>query len=132
MPIKCERCDNPTIAGYYSRFCVSCAKVNHERILALNNEHPDWTLQAIGNIAPSGIKNDILLIREEDGVRTYRKLDITKIDLINGPYYYLKQNDIIYVKPNGPAVLQSGWLTSIASILGLISSVFVVYLLFTR
>lgn len=89
-------------------------------------------LQAIGNIGASGIKNDIVLIREEDGIRTYRKLDITKIDLINGPYYYLKQNDVIYVKPNGPAVLQSGWLTSIASILGLISSVFVVYLLFTR
>jgi polysaccharide export outer membrane protein len=89
-------------------------------------------LQAIGNILPSGIKNDIVLIREEDGVRTYRKLDITKIDLINSPYYYLKQNDVIYVKPNGPAVLQSGWLTSITSILGLISSAFVVYLLFTR
>lgn len=89
-------------------------------------------LQAVGSISPLGIKNDILLIREEDGVRTYRKLDITKVDLINGPYYYLKQNDVIYVKPNGPAVLQSGWLTSIAAILGLISSAIVAYLLFTR
>ncbi len=89
-------------------------------------------LQAIGNIAPTGIKNDIVLIREEDGVRRYVKLDITKIDLINSPYYYLKQNDVIYVKPNGPAVLQSGWLTSIAAIFGVFSSALALYLLLTR
>lgn len=89
-------------------------------------------LQAVGNIAPTGIKNDIVLIREENGMRTYRKLDITKIDLINSPYYYLKQNDVIYVKPNGPAVLQSGWLTSFSGILGAFSSALALYLLFTR
>ena len=79
-------------------------------------------LQAVGSISPLGIKNDIVLIREENGIRTYRKLDITSIDLINSPYYYLKQNDVIYVKPNGPAVLQSGWLTSLAAIVGVITS----------
>ena len=89
-------------------------------------------LQALGNISPTGIKNDILLIREEDGVRTYRKLDSTKIDLINGPYYYLKQNDVIYVKPNGPTVLQSGWLTSIGSILSVFTSSLALYLLLSR
>lgn len=89
-------------------------------------------LQAIGNIAPTGIKNDIVLIREEDGVRRYVKLDITKVDLINSPYYYLKQSDVVYVKPNGPAVLQSGWLTSIGIILGTFSSALALYLLLTR
>jgi polysaccharide export outer membrane protein len=89
-------------------------------------------LQAVGNIAPAGIKNDIVLIREEDGVRRYVKLDITKIDLINGPYYYLKQNDVIYVKPNGPAVLQSGWLPSIGAIIGSLSLIVSLYLLATR
>ena len=89
-------------------------------------------LEAIGNIPPSGIKNDIVLIREEDGIRRYVKLDITKIDLINGPYYYLKQNDVIYIKPNGPAVLQSGWLTSVGSIIGAFTSGLALYLLLSR
>lgn len=89
-------------------------------------------LQAVGNIAPAGIKNDIVLIREEDGFRRYVKLDITKIDLINSPYYYLKQNDVIYVKPNGPAVLQSGWLPSIGAIIGSLSLIVSLYLLVTR
>ena len=89
-------------------------------------------LQAIGNIAPTGIKNDIVLIREEDGIRTYRKLDITSIDLINSPYYYLKQNDVIYIKPNGPAVLQSGWLTSPGAILGIFSSLLGLFFIINR
>ena len=89
-------------------------------------------LQAVGNISPAGIKNDIVLIREEDGMRRYIKLDITKIDLINGPYYYLKQNDVIYVKPNGPAVLRSGWLPSIGAIIGSLSLMVSLYLLATR
>jgi polysaccharide export outer membrane protein len=89
-------------------------------------------LEAIGTIPPSGIKNDIVLIREEDGIRKYVKLDITKIDLINGPYYYLKQNDVIYIKPNGPTVLQSGWLTSVGSIIGVFTSGLALYLLLSR
>ena len=89
-------------------------------------------LQAVGSISPTGIKNDIVLIREEDGQRIYRKLDITKIDLVNSPYYYLKQNDVIYVKPNGPAVLQSGWLTSVGSILSVFTSGLALYLLLSR
>lgn len=89
-------------------------------------------LQAVGNIGATGIKNDIVLIREEDGIRTYRKLDITSIDLINSPYYYLKQNDVIYVKPNGPTILQSGWLTSPGAIIGVFSTVISLYLILTR
>ncbi|PWA04031.1 polysaccharide biosynthesis/export family protein [Flavobacterium psychrotolerans] len=89
-------------------------------------------LQAVGNIFPTGIKNDIVLIREENGMRTYRKLDITSIDLVNGPYYYLKQNDVIYVKPNGTSVMLSGWLTSPGTILSLFTSALALFLVLTR
>jgi polysaccharide export outer membrane protein len=27
-------------------------------------------------------------------------MDLTKADFINSPYYYLRQNDVIYVEPN--------------------------------
>jgi polysaccharide export outer membrane protein len=85
--------------------------------------------EAIGTVPGTGIKNDVVLIREEDGIRRYIKLDLTKIDLVNSPYYYLKQNDVIYVKPNGPAVLTSGWLTSIGTVFGTISLAVSMYLL---
>ncbi|MFC6876107.1 polysaccharide biosynthesis/export family protein [Flavobacterium myungsuense] len=109
---------------------VGVSNVNSIVSFGINNTLT--ILQAVGNIAPAGIKNDIVLIREEDGQRIYRKLDITKIDLVNSPYYYLKQNDVIYIKPNGPTVLQSGWLTSVGSILSVFTSSLALYLLLSR
>ena len=43
---------------------------------------------------------DITLIREKDGKREVVKLDLRDKDIINSPYYYLQQNDVIYVTPS--------------------------------
>jgi polysaccharide export outer membrane protein len=47
-----------------------------------------------------GKRDNILIIREVDGVKSYNRVDITKADFINSPFYYLAQNDVIYVEPN--------------------------------
>jgi polysaccharide export outer membrane protein len=47
-----------------------------------------------------GKRNNILIIREIDGVKSYNRIDITKADFINSPFYYLAQNDVVYVEPN--------------------------------
>ncbi|MDD5149974.1 MAG: polysaccharide biosynthesis/export family protein, partial [Flavobacterium sp.] len=47
-----------------------------------------------------GKRNNILIIREIDGVKSYSRVDITKADFINSPFYYLAQNDVVYVEPN--------------------------------
>lgn len=47
-----------------------------------------------------GVRNNILIIREIDGVKSYNRVDITKADFINSPFYYLGQNDVVYVEPN--------------------------------
>jgi len=47
-----------------------------------------------------GRRNNILIIREVDGVKSYNRVDITKADFINSPFYYLAQNDVVYVEPN--------------------------------
>lgn len=47
-----------------------------------------------------GLRNNILIIREIDGVKSYNRVDITKADFINSPFYYLGQNDVVYVEPN--------------------------------
>lgn len=53
-----------------------------------------------GDLSIYGKRNNILLIREENGVKTSQRIDITKSDFINSSYYYLAQNDVIYVEPN--------------------------------
>lgn len=43
---------------------------------------------------------DITLIREKNGQREVARLDLRDKDIINSPYYYLQQNDVIYVTPS--------------------------------
>ncbi|MDE6134899.1 MAG: polysaccharide export protein, partial [Muribaculaceae bacterium] len=47
-----------------------------------------------------GERSDVLIIREENGQRVYAHLDLTSSDVLTSPYYYLRQNDYIYVSPN--------------------------------
>lgn len=47
-----------------------------------------------------GKRNNILVIREINGIKSYNRVDITKADFINSPFYYLAQNDVVYVEPN--------------------------------
>ncbi len=57
-------------------------------------------LSDAGDLTIYGKRNNILLIRESDGKKTYNRVDITKADFINTPFYYLSQNDVILVEPN--------------------------------
>lgn len=47
-----------------------------------------------------GKRDNILIIREVNGVKSYNRVDLTKADFINSPFYYLAQNDVVYVEPN--------------------------------
>jgi polysaccharide biosynthesis/export protein len=58
-------------------------------------------LSLAGDLTIYGKRNNIIIVRENKGVREIKKIDITKSDFINSPYYYLMQNDLIYVEPNG-------------------------------
>lgn len=54
-----------------------------------------------------GKRNSILVIRESNGVKSFNRVDITKADFINSPFYYLAQNDVVYVEPNATRVNSS-------------------------
>lgn len=56
-------------------------------------------LTMAGDLRPTANRKNILVIREIDGVKSYFRVDVTKADFINSPYYYLAQNDVIYVEP---------------------------------
>jgi len=85
-----------------------------------------------GDLTINGLRKDVLLIREINGTRTYVHLDLTSSKWFDSPYYYVKQNDIIIVNPNGPKVLQSGYVTSVVNILGVLSFGITVVLLLKK
>jgi polysaccharide export outer membrane protein len=68
--------------------------IQSERITLLE------ALSLAGDLTIYGNRNSILVIRDKEGVKTIEKVDITKRDFFNSPYYYLCQNDQIYVEPN--------------------------------
>lgn len=57
-------------------------------------------LSMAGDMTVFGQRMDVTVIREENGVRTSAQLDIRSKDIFSSPYFYIQQNDVIYVKPN--------------------------------
>ena len=71
-------------------FTISNEKVNIFEALAL-----------AGDLTIYGKRNNVKLIREDAaGQREIIELNLNKSDIITSPYYYLQQNDILYVTPN--------------------------------
>jgi polysaccharide export outer membrane protein len=53
-----------------------------------------------GDLTIYGNRKTITLIREQNGKRAFIPIDLTNKQLFNSPYFYLVQNDVIYVEPN--------------------------------
>lgn len=53
-----------------------------------------------GDLTIYGVRNKVLVVRNTDGQISKEIIDLTSAQFINSPYYYLKQNDVIYVEPN--------------------------------
>ena len=53
-----------------------------------------------GDLTIYGKRENVLLIRENlDGTRTPYRINLKRSDFMSSPYFYLKQNDYIYVEP---------------------------------
>jgi polysaccharide export outer membrane protein len=53
-----------------------------------------------GDLTINANRKNILLIREADGKKEFVRFDITDPAIFSSPYFYLKQNDMVYVEPN--------------------------------
>jgi len=60
-----------------------------------------------GDLTIKGKRNNILVIREKDGIKKYHKIDLTSKDIFNTPAYYLTQNDVVYIEPNESQIRRS-------------------------
>lgn len=53
-----------------------------------------------GDLTIFGKRENILLVREENGQRNFVRMNFNSSKIFESPYYYLKQNDVVYVEPN--------------------------------
>jgi len=69
--------------------------VSREKITILE------ALAQAGDLTIYGVRNNVKLIREDaQGRKTIQELNLNDANIINSPYYYLQQNDVVYVTPN--------------------------------
>ena len=84
-------------------------------------------LASAGDLTIYGKRDNVMLIREEaNGQKTVHRLNLNDANIISSPYYYLQQNDIVYVEPNGVQAKNSaiGSSTTIwFSFVGIVTSV---------
>jgi polysaccharide biosynthesis/export protein len=60
-----------------------------------------------GDMTAYGKRENVLIIREKDGSRNTTRLNLNNKDLLASPFYYLQQNDVIYVEPYKTKAIQS-------------------------
>jgi polysaccharide export outer membrane protein len=92
-------------------------------------------LEAIGlagDLTIQGKRNTVSLVREVQGERTFVTIDLTNKKLFDSPYYYLAQNDVIYVEPNKTKVNSSAVGSNAGLILSSISTLISLVAILTR
>lgn len=81
-------------------------RIPNERITILE------AIGLAGDLKITGIRNNVLIVREENNSKTEIRLDLTSKEIFNSKGYYLKQNDVIYVEPNLASRVNSTFIKS--------------------
>lgn len=127
---------NPTVLIQIQNFKITVLgdvktpgtfKIPNERITLLE------AIGLAGDLRMTGVRNNILVIRDSSGVKTEYRVDLTSNEVFNSPVYYLEQNDVVYVQPNAAARSEGTvWRTSGGIFISLTSLIVTTIVLITR
>ena len=96
--------ETPIVTVRMTNYKISVlGEVANPGMFTINNEKVNIfeALALAGDLTIWGMRDNVKLIREDaDGKRNIISLNLNKSDILTSPYYYLQQNDIIYVTPN--------------------------------
>lgn len=96
--------ENPVVTVRMSNYKISVlGEVASPGMFTVSNEKINIleALAQAGDLTIYGVRDRVRLIREnEKGRKEIHTLNLNDANLISSPYYYLQQNDIIYVEPN--------------------------------
>lgn len=90
---------NVQIVNYYVMMMGEVARpgmvtVKNDRVTILD------AISRVGELTINANRKNVLIIRDVEGRKEFGRIDLTKTDVFTSPYFYLRQNDIIYVEPN--------------------------------
>ncbi|RRC99105.1 polysaccharide biosynthesis/export family protein [Prevotella sp. OH937_COT-195] len=120
--------EKPVVTVRMTSYHVTIIGEAGSRIIPVTREKMSIVeaIASAGDLTMYGKRDNILLVREDkNGQKSTHRLDISKADIFNSPYYYLQQNDIIYIEPNRSKINRqvindnSIWLTTATVIVSL-------------
>jgi polysaccharide export outer membrane protein len=82
-----------------------------------------------GDLLITAKRNNVKLIRQENGLRKTYEFSLNKREIFDKPYYYIKSNDVIIIEPNYSKIKSAGFIGSPASIASISSLVLSITLL---
>lgn len=90
---------NVTLNGFYVNVMGEVkeptrVKVTTQRFTVLD------ALAAAGDMTEFAKREDVMVIREINGKSTYCRINLRDTSVFDSPFFYLKQNDVVYVNPN--------------------------------
>ena len=109
-------------------------EVNNPGVYSIADERVTLpqALGLAGDLSEDGRRDNILVIREINGQQQVSRIDLTKTEFFSSPYYFLKQNDVVYVEPSTKGVKKSGFIPDIPALLSLMTVVLSTIILLTR
>ncbi|MFD0794947.1 polysaccharide biosynthesis/export family protein [Mucilaginibacter litoreus] len=94
---------SPSVQVRFANFKITViGEVARPATYTLPNEKVS-VLDAIGlagDLTIYGKRENILLIREADGHKQFTRFNLNSSNIFKSPYYYLKQNDVLYIEPS--------------------------------
>lgn len=97
-----EYLKDPVVNIRYLNYRITViGEVNQPSTFTIPSEkiHILAALGLAGDMTAFGKRENVLLIREENGKRIIARLNLNSSELFNSPYFYLQQNDVVYVEP---------------------------------
>ncbi len=103
-------------------------EVNHPSTFTIPSEKIN-ILEALGmagDMTAFGKRENVLVIREEEGMRKVVRLNLNSKDVLNSPYFFLLPNDVVYVEPHRIKQVQANTNTQFLAIAGSVISILIV------
>ena len=119
---------DPVVAMRFVNFKVTViGEVNNPSTFFVQTERLSIfeALGLAGDMTEFGLRENVLVIRESDGERLISKVNFNYSDLLNSPFYYLRQNDIVYVQPDRLKAVKASTNERNMVLLGLLISVLI-------
>jgi polysaccharide biosynthesis/export protein len=87
-----------------------------------------------GDVTVYGRKDNVLVVREQNGKRDIGRLNLNDPSIVNSPFFYLQQNDLVYVEPTRkkPLGTDQNLLRNITIITSVVSTLSILYTIFKR